>query len=108
MSTPFRALYTGVAIVIILSLAAVSVLVFPLNRGDFQTAMFAFLGSPDPDQRKYNLQSRYVDRKAATHSEINQNYSGISNKVIDRAFDRAAHTATNRSGLGTMPPHRSS
>lgn len=64
----------------------------PLNHGDFQVAMFAFLGSPDPDQLKYNLEGRYVDRKAAVHSEINQNYSGIHNVVIDRAFEKAAHT----------------
>jgi peptide/nickel transport system substrate-binding protein len=63
-----------------------------LNHGDFQVAMFAFLGQPDPDQLKYNLESRYVDRQAAVHAEINQNYSGIHDSVIDRAFERAAHT----------------
>lgn len=64
----------------------------PLNHGNFQVGMFAFLGSPDPDQLKYNLQSRYVDREVVLHAEINQNYSGIHNSRIDRALDRAAHT----------------
>lgn len=57
-----------------------------LNRGTFQVAIFAFIGSPDPDQLKYNLVSSFIDRAQAVHNTINANYAGVRNKAIDRAF----------------------
>jgi peptide/nickel transport system substrate-binding protein len=65
-----------------------------LDHGQYQVAMFAFLGSPDPDQLKYNLQGRFVDRTAHTHAAINQNYSGIRDSVLNRAFNEAAGTVS--------------
>jgi peptide/nickel transport system substrate-binding protein len=63
-----------------------------LDHGDFQVAMFGFTGLPDPDQGKYNLVSTYIDRRATNHVVSNENYAGVANKVIDRAFKAGAHT----------------
>jgi peptide/nickel transport system substrate-binding protein len=64
-----------------------------LDKGQFQVGMFAFLGNPEPDGFKYNMQGKYIDReKSSTHATINENYSGIKNGAIDKAFDTAAHT----------------
>jgi ABC-type transport system substrate-binding protein len=62
------------------------------DRGKFQVAMFAYLGSPDPDQYKFNLESRYCDRRARTHSIVNGNYSCVRDGLIDRSFTAAART----------------
>jgi len=61
-------------------------------HGNFQVAMFAYLGAADPDQYKYNLLSRYCDRKARVHSTLNGNYSCIRDPGIDRSFTAAAST----------------
>lgn len=61
-------------------------------RGNFQVAMFAYAGSPDPQDYKYNLQSRYCDRKARVHSTLNGNGSCVQNSRIDRGFAAAART----------------
>jgi ABC-type transport system substrate-binding protein len=66
-----------------------------LDHGQYQVAMFAFLGQPDPDQLKYNLQSRFVDRTAKTHAAINENYAGIRDSVLNRAFNQAAGTVSS-------------
>jgi peptide/nickel transport system substrate-binding protein len=66
-----------------------------LDHGQYQVSMFAFLGQPDPDQLKYNLQSRFIDRTAHTHSAIFQNYSGIRDSVLDRTFNQAAGTVNS-------------
>lgn len=63
-----------------------------VQQGAFQVADFGIIGSPDPDQLKFSMQSRYIDRRKSTHSVLNANVSGITNRAIDRAFDRAAHT----------------
>ena len=65
----------------------------PLHRGTFQVGMFGSSGSPDPDQLKYNAMTKYIDRKATIHTPLNQNYSGISNKTIDKDFNKAGHVA---------------
>ncbi|GAC1472616.1 MAG: peptide ABC transporter substrate-binding protein [Chloroflexota bacterium] len=64
----------------------------PLNHGQFQAAIFAFQGSPEPDSFKYNFESRYIDRRAEPHSSINENYSGIDDPVFETAFPAAAGT----------------
>lgn len=63
-----------------------------LDHGTFQVAMFGFSGSPDPDQLKYNLVSRYVDRNQSTHAAINGNDAGIQDKLIDKSFTAGAHS----------------
>jgi len=60
--------------------------------GKFQVAMFGFSGSPDPDQSKFNLQSRYCDRHAAKHNQLNANYSCMHDPVIDRSFQQGARS----------------
>lgn len=61
-------------------------------HGSFQVAMFAYLGSPDPDQYRYNLMSGYCDRRARRHSTINGNNSCIRDPLIDRSFIGAARS----------------
>jgi ABC-type transport system substrate-binding protein len=58
--------------------------------------MFAFLGSPEPDTFKYELSSRYIDRDQSVHTAINENYSGIKDPSIDRAFTAASGTFDTR------------
>jgi peptide/nickel transport system substrate-binding protein len=58
----------------------------PLHHGQFQVAMFGASGLPDPDQEKYNLAGRFIDRSAGVHGALNQNYSGIRDSVLDKAF----------------------
>jgi peptide/nickel transport system substrate-binding protein len=67
----------------------------PLARGDFQVAMFAFLGGSDPDGLKTNMVSTYIDRQARNHSSVNGNYAGIQDPAIDEAF---------RTGAGSFDP----
>jgi peptide/nickel transport system substrate-binding protein len=64
----------------------------PLNHGKFQIALFTFSGSPEPDTFKYELQSKYIDRAASVHASINENYSGIRDPQIDKAFNIASAT----------------
>jgi len=63
-----------------------------LARGNFQVAMFAYTGSPDPQDYKYNLQSRYCDRKAKVHSTLNGNAGCMHDPSIDTSFAAAART----------------
>lgn len=63
-----------------------------LAHGAFQVAMFAYVGSPDPEQYRYNLQSSYCDRIARVHSTLNGNGSCVRDTGIDRAFNAAAQT----------------
>jgi peptide/nickel transport system substrate-binding protein len=58
-----------------------------LNHGAFQVALFGFTGSPDPDQIKYNVVSKYIDREKQDHSSpLNDNYSAIHDPAIDKAM----------------------
>jgi len=63
-----------------------------LDHGDFQVGMFAYVGAPDPDGFKFNMQCKYIDRKAAVHASINSNNAGICNSAIDKAYDAGAGT----------------
>lgn len=68
----------------------------PLHRGAFQVGMFGVSGLPDPDQGKFDLQSRFIDRTQSTHGVLNENYSGIHDKAIDNAFNAGAGTVNNK------------
>ncbi len=58
-----------------------------LNHGAFQVALFGFTGSPDPDQIKYNVVSKYIDREKQDHSSpLNVNYAAIHDTAIDKAM----------------------
>lgn len=61
-------------------------------HGAFQVGMFAWGASPDPDYLKFMTQSRYIDREQTTHANLNRNYAGIHDQLIDRDFDRGAHS----------------
>ncbi len=64
-----------------------------LSHGAFQVALFAFVGSPDPDQLKGNLMSTRIDRFAATKSiGVNGNDAGIKDPTIDAALHKEAGT----------------
>lgn len=63
-----------------------------LDHGTFQVGMFAWLGGPEPDGWKYEMESKYIDRTASTHADINENYSAINNPVINAAFKKGAGT----------------
>ncbi|MDQ2742262.1 MAG: ABC transporter substrate-binding protein [Chloroflexota bacterium] len=64
-----------------------------LSHGAFQVALFAFVGSPDPDQLKGNLLSSRIDRFAATKSiGVNGNDAGIKDPSIDAALHKEAGT----------------
>ncbi len=67
-----------------------------LNHGTFQVALFAFSGSPDPDQIKYDLQSQYVDREKQDHtSPLNLNFAGIHDGAIDKAMNTGASSVSS-------------
>lgn len=61
-----------------------------LATGTFQVAMFRSTYLPDPDNLRTDLASGFIDRRARIHSEINTNYSGIRDPVIDRALTTGA------------------
>ncbi|GAC1396829.1 MAG: hypothetical protein NVSMB52_10450 [Chloroflexota bacterium] len=63
-----------------------------LAHGNFQVGMFAYLGGPDPDGYKLNMQGRFVDREQTIHANINSNYSGIHDGIIDRDYTKAAQS----------------
>jgi peptide/nickel transport system substrate-binding protein len=63
-----------------------------LAHGRFQVALFSWVGSPDPDSWVNEMASRYVDRRQSTHSDLNQNYAGFTDSVIDGGFRRGAST----------------
>jgi peptide/nickel transport system substrate-binding protein len=65
----------------------------PLDTGDFQVALFAYGGAPDPLGFRQDLESRYIDRRQQHSSPLNQNYAAVSSPAIDRAFEAAARTA---------------
>jgi peptide/nickel transport system substrate-binding protein len=66
-----------------------------LDHGQFQVALFAFLGGADPDPLKEDLMGRFIDRNQTVHAPINQNYSGVHDSVIDNAFTTASATLNN-------------
>jgi peptide/nickel transport system substrate-binding protein len=66
-----------------------------LDHGQFQVALFAFLGGADPDPLKEDLMGRFIDRNQSVHTPINQNYSGVHDSTIDNAFTKAAATLNN-------------
>lgn len=63
-----------------------------LYHGNFQVALHGFTTNPEPDGNKTVLTTRYIDRRQQVHSPVNNNSSGISDPVMDRAFDIAGHT----------------
>lgn len=63
-----------------------------LAHGAFQVAMFKDTVDPDPDYLKTSFESKYIDRFVTVHSNVNGNYSGIKDKVIDRGFEAGART----------------
>jgi ABC-type transport system substrate-binding protein len=60
-----------------------------LQRGSFQIALFWYFGGADPDGSRITLQSQYIDRRQTRHSTVNGNVAGVTDPLIDRAFDRA-------------------
>jgi peptide/nickel transport system substrate-binding protein len=68
-----------------------------LDHGAYQVALFAFSGSsPDPDGFKADLETRFVDRRQATHATTNGNYAGVHDKAIDAAFKAGSATLSNK------------
>jgi peptide/nickel transport system substrate-binding protein len=64
-----------------------------LAHGAFQVALFTDLGGANPDGLASSMQSRYIDRRSTDHNpNLDQNYAGIRDKIIDRGFDQAIHT----------------
>jgi peptide/nickel transport system substrate-binding protein len=61
-----------------------------LQHGTFQVAMYADVGSPDPDSLKVVFQSKYIDREKSAHSSTNQNEPGLKDKIVDQGFDKGA------------------
>lgn len=66
-----------------------------LDRGNFQVALFSWVGSPDPDSWRNELAGGYIDRQHALHSDINENYSGFRDGVIDAALRAGSGTYNN-------------
>lgn len=66
-----------------------------LDHGDFQLADFAYIGSPDPDQLRANLMSKYCDRRQTVHATINGNDSCIQSPTIDTAMKKASGSFNN-------------
>jgi peptide/nickel transport system substrate-binding protein len=61
-----------------------------LQHSTFQVAMYADVGSPDPDNLKIIFQSKYIDRDKTSHSSTNQNEAGLKDKIVDQDFDKGA------------------
>jgi len=67
-----------------------------LIHGQFQVAEMAFIGKPDPDQVKFNLQSQYCSREHTVHAAIDESYSCMHDKVLDKAFDQGASSFSKK------------
>jgi ABC-type transport system substrate-binding protein len=65
-----------------------------LVHGAFQASLFAWLANTDdPDGFRLDLESRYVARRHPDRAaDQDNNYSGLHDPQIDRAFDQAAGT----------------
>jgi ABC-type transport system substrate-binding protein len=66
-----------------------------LDHGDFQLADFAYIGLPDPDQLRANLEAKYCDRRQTVHATINANDSCIQSATIDTDIKKAAGSFDN-------------
>lgn len=66
-----------------------------LDHGRFQVALFAWVGSPDPDSWRNELAGSYIDRNQSAHSDINENFSGFRDPIIDRGFRVGSGTYNN-------------
>lgn len=64
----------------------------PIAHEEFQIGMWSIGTSPDPDSLHIMIASQYLDALKPTHSTINQDWSGIQDKIIDRDMNRAAIT----------------
>lgn len=64
-----------------------------LATGKFEMAIFAYVGvTPDPDGWKFNMQSKYINRLDPHHSPVDSNNAGLRDKIVDKAFNKAAAT----------------
>jgi ABC-type transport system substrate-binding protein len=64
-----------------------------LEHGAFQVAELAEIGGSNPDDLALLLEGSYVDRDKTTHNyTLDQNYAGIRDPTIDRAFGQAIQT----------------
>lgn len=66
-----------------------------LDHGDFQLADFAYIGLPDPDQLRANLESQYCDRRQTVHALSNANDSCITSSTMDTAMKKASASFNN-------------
>lgn len=64
-----------------------------LTTGHFEMGIFAYQGvSPEPDGWKTTMESKYVDRTDPNHSVVDQNFSGLRDPLVDKAFKKGAAT----------------
>lgn len=76
-----------------------------LDHGQFQVALFAYSGGPDPEGYYTNMASNFIDRAKSVHSGVNANNSAIKDKVIDNAYklgDSSLSKATRQKAYSTM------
>ena len=64
----------------------------PIAHERFQIGMWSIGTSPDPDSLHIMISSEYLDAAKKTHSTINQDWSGMRDKLIDTDMNRAATT----------------
>ena len=64
-----------------------------LQHGTFELALFAYVGvTPDPDGWKNNMESKFINQLDPNHSAQDKNQAGLRDKLVDQAFEAAAHS----------------
>jgi ABC-type transport system substrate-binding protein len=66
-----------------------------LDHGQFQVALFAYSGGPDPEGYYQNMGGSFIDRAKSVHSTINANNSAINDKIINNAYKVGNSTTSN-------------
>jgi ABC-type transport system substrate-binding protein len=68
-----------------------------LQHGTFEMALFAYVGvTPDPDGWKANMESKFINQLDPNHSAADKNQAGLRDKIVDQAFEAAAHSFNSK------------
>ncbi len=62
----------------------------PLIHGNFMVSLWAFGQSPDPDGLHNYFESRFIDRLNQQHADVDSNFAGIRNHLIDEGMQKGA------------------
>lgn len=68
----------------------------PIAHERFQIGMWSIGTSSDPDSLHIMISSQYLDAAKKTHSTLNQDWSGMRDKLIDTDMNKAATTFNSK------------